>query len=65
MNHEIYSAALPILELVNSDSRLRAQTSNYGDWYDNFLEHVCDFEAENLEMRLLLRALPKQVSGQS
>ena len=48
MNHEIYSATLSILELVNSDSRLRAQTSDYGDWYDNLLEHVCDFEAENL-----------------
>ena len=49
MNHEIYSAALPLLEIVNSDPLLRAQTSDYGDWYDNLLEHVCDFEAENLE----------------
>lgn len=65
MNHEIYSAALPILELVNSDSRLRAQTSDYGDWYDNLLEHVCDFEAENLEISLLLRALRKQMSNHS
>ena len=65
MNHEIYSAALPILELVNSDPRLRSQTSDYGDWYDNLLEHVCDFEAENLEMCLLLRALRKQMSSQS
>ena len=65
MNHEIYSAALPILEIVNSDSLLRAQTSVYGDWYDNLLEHVCDFEAENLEMCLLLRALRKQMSNQS
>ena len=65
MNHEIYSAALLILEIVNSDSRLRAQTADYGDWYDNLLEHVCDFEAENLEMCLLLRALRKQMSSQS
>ena len=65
MNHEIYSAALPILELVNSDSRLRAQTSDYGDWYDNLLEHVCDFESENLEMCSLLRALRKQMSDRS
>ena len=65
MNHEIYSAALLILEIVNSDSRLRAQTADYGDWYDNLFEHVCDFEAENLEMCLLLRALRKQMSSQS
>ena len=65
MNHEIYSAALPILELVSSDSQLRAQTSDYGDWYDNLLEHVCDFEAENLEMCLLLRNLRKQMSDRS
>ena len=65
MDHEIYSAALPILEIVKSDSRLRAQTADYGDWYDNLLEHVCDFEAENLEMCLLLRALRKQMSSQS
>ena len=63
MNNEIYSAALPILEIVNSDSRLRAQTSDYGDWYDNLFEHVCDFEAENLEMCLLLKALRKQLSN--
>ena len=65
MNYEIYSAALPLLEIVNSDSELRVQTSDYGDWYDNLLEHVCDFEAENLEMCLLLRALRKQMSSQS
>ena len=65
MNHEVYSAALLILELVKSDSRLRAQTSDYGDWYDNLLEHICDFEAENVEMCLLLRALRKQMSSQS
>jgi hypothetical protein len=62
MNHEIYSAALPILELMNRDSLLRSQASEYGDWYDNLLEHVCDFEAENLEMCLLLRSLRKQMS---
>ena len=65
MNYEIYSAALRILELVNSDSQLCSQASDYGDWYDNLLEHVCDFEAENLEMCLLLRALRKQMSNQS
>jgi len=65
MNHEIYSAALTILEIVNSDKRLRAQTSDYGGWYDNLLEHVCDFEAENLEMCSLLRSLRKQMSNQS
>ena len=65
MNHEMYSAALPLLEIVNSDSLLRAQTSDYGDWYDNLLEHVCDFEAENLEMCLLLRTLRKQISDRS
>ena len=65
MNHEIYSAALPILELMNRDSHLHSQTSEYGDWYDNLLEHICDFEAENLEMCLLLRALRKQMSSQS
>jgi hypothetical protein len=62
MNHEIYSAALPILELMNRDSLLRSQASEYGDWYDNLLEHVCDFEAENLEICLLLRSLRKQMS---
>ena len=65
MNHEIYSAALPILELVNSDSRLRAQTSDYGDWYGNLLEHVCDFESEHLEMFTLLRSLTTQISDRS
>ena len=65
MNYEIYSAALPLLEVVNSDSRLRAQTSDYCDWYDNLLEHVCDFESENLEMCTLLRALRKQMSNRS
>ena len=62
MNHEIYSAALPILELMNRDSQLRSQTSEYGDWYDNLLEHIYDFEAENFEMCLLLRSLRKQMS---
>ena len=62
MNHEIYSAVLPILKLMNRDSHLRSQTSEYGDWYDSLLEHICDFEAENLEMCLLLRSLRKQMS---
>ena len=65
MNYEIYSAALRILELVNSDSQLCSQASDYGDWYRNLLEHVCDFEAENLEMCLLLRNLRKQMSDRS
>ena len=33
MNYEIYSAALRILELVNSDSQLCSQTSDYGQSY--------------------------------
>ena len=65
MNYEIYSAALRILELVNSDSQLCSQASVYGDWHGNLLEHVCDFEAENLEMCLLLRNLRKQMSDRS
>ena len=65
MNYEIYSAALRILELVNNDSQLCSQASDYGDWYGNLLEHVCDFEAENLEMCLLLRNLRKQMSDRS
>ena len=65
MNYEIYSAALRILELVNSDSQLCSQASDYGDWHGNLLEHVCEFEAENLEMCLLLRNLRKQMSDRS
>jgi hypothetical protein len=50
---------------VNSDSQLCSQASDYGDWHGNLLEHVCDFEAENLEMCLLLRNLRKQMSDRS
>ena len=45
--------------------QLSSQASDYGDWYGNLLEHVCDFEAENLEMCLLLRNLRKQMSDRS
>ena len=62
MNYEIYTAALRIIELVNRDSRLCSQASGYGDWHNNLLEHLCDFEADNLEMCLVLRALRKQMS---
>lgn len=62
MNYEIYTTALHIIELVNSDSRLCSQASGYGDWHSNLLEHLCDFEADNLEMCLVLRALRKQMS---
>ena len=63
MNYEVYSAALRIIELMKSDSRLCTQASDYGDWYNNFLEHVCDFESENLEMCLMLRDLRRQMSN--
>ena len=62
MNHEVYSAALRIIELMQSDSRLSAKASKYGDWYNNLLEHICDFESENFEMCLMLRALRKRMS---
>ena len=65
MNYEIYSAALCIIELMQSDSRLSAKASEYGDWYNNLLEHICDFESENFEMCLMLRALRKQMSDHS
>ena len=64
MNYEVYSAALRTIELMQSDSRLSAKASEYGDWYDNLLEHICDFETENFEMCLMLRALRKQMSDQ-
>ena len=65
MNYEVYSAALRIIELMQSDSRLSATASEYGDWYNNFFEHICDFESENLEICLMLRALQKQMSDHS
>jgi len=65
MNHEVYSAALRIIELMQSDSRLSTKSSEYGDWYNNLLEHICDFESENFEMCLMLRALRKQMSDHS
>ena len=65
MNHEVYSAALRIIELMQSDSRLSAKASEYSDWYDNLFEHICDFESENFEMCLMLRALRKQMSDHS
>ena len=65
MNYEVYSAALRIIELMQSDSRLSAKSSEYGDWYNNLLEHICDFESENFEMCLMLRALRKQMSDHS
>ena len=65
MNYDVYSAALRIIELMQSDSRLSARSSEYGDWYDNLLEHICDFESENFEMCLMLRALRKRMSDHS
>ena len=62
MNYHVYSAALRIIELMQNDLRLSAKTSEYGDWYNNFLEHVYDFESDNFEMCLALRALRKQMS---
>ena len=65
MNYEVYSAALRIIELMQSDSGLCSKADNYGDWYNNLLEHICDFESENFEMCLMLRALRKQMSDHS
>ena len=65
MNHEIYSLALRIIELIKSDSGLSDQASDYGDWYHNLSEHVCDFESENFEMCLMLRNLRQQMSDRS
>ena len=65
MNYEVYSAALRIIELMQSDSGLCSKAYNYGDWYNNLLEHTCDFESENFEMCLVLRALRKQMSDHS
>jgi hypothetical protein len=65
MNYEVYSAALRIIELMKSDSGLCSKANNYGDWYNNLLEHICDFESENFEMCLMLRALRKQMSDHS
>ena len=45
MNYEVYSAALRIIELMQSDSRLSAKASEYGDWYNNLLECIYDFES--------------------
>ena len=64
MNYEVYSTALRIIELIQSDSSLSAKAYEYGDWYNNLLEHICDFESENFEMCLMLRALRKQMSDQ-
>ncbi|MDB4484638.1 hypothetical protein N9026_00315 [bacterium] len=65
MNYEVYSAALRIIELMKNDSSLCGKASDYGDWYNNLLEHICDFESENLEMCLVLRALRKEMSDHS
>ena len=65
MNYEVYSAALRIIELMQSDSELCSKADNYGDWYNNRLEHICDFESENFEMCLVLRVLRKQMSDHS
>ena len=65
MNYDVYSAALRIIELMQNDSRMSAKASEYGDWYNNVLEHVYDFEAENFEMCLTLRALRKRMSDRS
>jgi hypothetical protein len=65
MNYEVYSAALRIIELMQSDSGLCSKADNYGDWYNNLLEHIFDFESENFEMCLVLRALRKQMSDHS
>ena len=65
MNYEVYSAALRIIELMRSDSRLSAKASEYGDWYNNLVEHICDFESENFEMCLMLRTLQKQMLDHS
>ena len=65
MNYEVYSAALRIIELMQSDSELCSKADNYGDWYDNHLERICDIESENFEMCLVLRALRKQMSDYS
>ena len=65
MNYEVYSAALRIIELMQRDPRLCAKALDYGDWYNNLLEHICDFESKNFEMCLVLRALRKQMSDHS
>jgi hypothetical protein len=65
VNYEVYSAALCIIELMQSESQLLATASDYGDWYNNLSEHICDFESENFEMCLVLRALRKQMSDRS
>ena len=65
MNCEVYYAALRIIELMQSDSELCSKADNYGDWCNNLLEHVCDFESENFEMCLVLRAWRKQMSDHS
>ena len=65
MNYEVYSAALRIIELMQSDSGLCSKADNYGDWYNNLSEHICDFESENFEMCMVLRALRKQMSDHS
>ena len=65
MNYEVYSAALRIIELMQSDSKLSAKAYVYGDWYNNLFEHICDFESENFEMCLMLRDLRKQMSDHS
>ena len=65
MNYEVYSAAFRIIELMQSDSSLSAKASEYGDWCNNFLEYICDFESENFEMCLMLRDLRQQMSDHS
>jgi hypothetical protein len=50
---------------MQGDSGLCSKADNYGDWYNNLLEHIFDFESENFEMCLVLRALRKQMSDHS
>lgn len=64
MNHQTYSLILELVLLMRKDQSLCCEASRYGDWYNNLIENMCDYESDHLDMCLMLRFLKKEISGQ-
>ena len=64
MNSTTYSIALQLVEVMDCDTELRGSTSSYGDWYDNLVEQMCDYEAENFDQVMVLKTLKNQLAQQ-
>ena len=62
MNHEAYSIALRLLEVMDTDRALRDATETYGSWYDHLVDHMADYEQENYEQVQLLKTLNNQLN---